>query len=389
MARHPKEKPAPAPTPATPPEVQETRPAFEIHPLSIKLSAVLKKQADIPETQRTQIGASVRSALYSLYAKGTLAKDVPISDLVNAVRISASLNLHIGTIGRAELWLLPRRTKEKINGVERVSNHLVTQIGVQGFIKLAARSHRLAAAYQVTHDDIAAGRFVWDPLGQSSFTPDPVQYYLYGPEDIGKLAGFAVVTKGGNLPTMLRWVNMKELERHRAFSAGRGWSPWDTNPEAMYRNTALRIALKDEPFTFEGTDLNPFDEELHLEGLGIDDYDDAPPPEPDGAVMTVDERGVLIGAQSADGAAGEGAGEGVALPPGEGEGEPADAPPIVLIPSVPITHGGGWGRAAEHESPELLSEEPPPVVMPADANAEPRRRRGRPRKVTPPTETAD
>lgn len=385
--RHPKEKPAPAPasTQATPPEVQETRPAFETHPLSIKLSAVLKKQADIPEAQRTQIGASVRSALYSLYSKGTLAKDVPISDLVNAVRISASLNLHIGTIGRAELWLLPRRIKEKINGVERVSNHLVTQIGVQGFIKLAARSHRLAAAYQVTHDDIAAGRFVWDPLNQSSFTPNPVEYYLYGADDTGKLAGFVVVTKGGNLPTMLRWVNMKELDRHRAFSAGRGWSPWDTNPEAMYRNTALRIALKDEPFTFEGTDLNPFDEELHLEGLDIDDYDDAPPPEPDGAVTTVDERGVLIGA-AAEGSEGEGAGERAALPPGEGE--PADAPPIVLTPSVPITHGGGWGRAAEHESPELLSEEPPPPRAPV-AEQDPPKRRGRPRKAKPPTETAD
>lgn len=383
MPRHPKEKPAPA---ASPPEAQETRPAFGLHPLSIGLAAVLKKQEDLPEAQRAQIGASVRSALYSLYSKGTLAKDVPISDLVNAVRISASLNLHIGTIGRAELWLLPRRTKEKINGVERVSNHLVTQIGVQGFIKLAARSHRLAAAYQVTHDDIAAGRFVWDPLGGSHFTPNPVQYYLYGAEDIGKLAGFVVVTKGGNLPTMLRWVNMKELDRHRAFSAGRGWSPWDTNPEAMYRNTALRIALKDEPFTFEGTDLNPFDEELHLEGLDIDDYDDAPPPEPDGAVTTVDERGVLIGAASAEGGDGEGAGEGAVLSPGEGE--PANAPPIVLTPSVPITHGGGWGRAAEHESPELLSEEPPSPRAPV-AEQDPPKRRGRPRKTKPSTETAD
>lgn len=378
MPRHIKETPAPA----TPPEIQETRPAFGLHPLSVGLDAVLRKQADLPEGQRAQIGASVRSALYSLYSKGTLAKDVPLSDLVNAVRISASLNLHIGTIGRAELWLLPRRIKEKINGIEHVTNRLIVQVGVQGFIKLAARSHRLAAAYQVTHEDIATGRFVWDPLGQSHFTPNPVQYYLYGAEDIGRLAGFVVVTKGGNLPTVLRWVNMKELDRHRAFSAGRGWSPWDTNPEAMYRNTALRIALKDEPFTFEGTDLNPFDDELNLEGLGVDDYDDAPPPEPDGAVMTVDERGVPIGTAPPQ----DDVGEGAATP--LGEGEPADTAPIVLMPSVSLAHGGGWGRAVEHESPELLSEEPARVITPTNAKPPPRSK-GRPRKVKPSTEKAD
>jgi recombinational DNA repair protein RecT len=377
MPRTPKEKPPPKPV--AQPEAQETRPAFEIHPLNIKLVSVLQKQADLPEARRAQIGASVRSALYALYSKGTLAKDVPISDLVNAVRISASLNLHIGTVGRAELWLLPRRTKEKINGVERVSNHLVTQIGVQGFIKLAARSHRLAAAYQVTHEDIATGRFVWDPLGQSSFTPNPVQYYLYGAEDIGKLAGFVVVTKGGNLPTMLRWVNMKELDRHKAYSAGRGWNPWDTNPEAMYRITALRIALKDEPFTFEGTDLNPFDEELRLEGLDIDDYDDAPPPEPDGAVTTVDERGVLIGEVLA--------GDVISPQPDEALSAPPEMT-ITLTPTPSLANGETWGRTAEQEHADLLSEEPQLVSAPV-AEQEPPKRRGRPSRKSRETLTAD
>lgn len=364
MARHPKEKPAPKP-PAQP-EAQETRPAFALHPLSIGLDAVIRKQVDLPEAQRAQIASSMRSALYALYSKGTLPNGVPISDLVNAVRISASLNLHIGTVGRAELWLLPRRTKEKINGIERVSNHLVTQIGVQGFIKLAARSQRLAAAYQVTHEDIAAGRFVWDPLGQSRFFPDPVQYYLYGPEDIGRLAGFAVVVKGANLPTVLRWVNMKELDRHRAHSAGRGWSPWDTNPEAMYRNTALRIALRDEPLCFDNTTVNPFDEELHLDDLAVDDYDDGPPPEPDGAVAVIDEQGNFITPPTPE--------DVMASEPDEA---PSAAPEMTLTPTPSLANGETWGRTAEQEHADLLSEEPQPAPV---AEQDPPKRRGRPRR---------
>ncbi len=377
MPRTPKEKPPPKPV--AQPEAQETRPAFALHPLSIGLDAVIKKQTDLPEAQRAQIASSMRSALYALYSKGTLPHGVPISDLVNAVRISASLNLHIGTVGRAELWLLPRRTKEKINGIERVSNHLVTQIGVQGFIKLAARSHRLAAAYQVTHEDIATGRFVWDPLGQSRFSPDPVQYYLYGPEDIGRLAGFAVVVKGANLPTVLRWVNMKELDRHRAFSAGRGWSPWDTNPEAMYRNTALRIALRDEPLCFDNTTVNPFDEELHLDDLSVDDYDDAPPPEPDGAVTIVDEQGNFITPPQP---------EDVISPQPD---EALSAPPemtITLTPTPSLANGETWGRTAEQEHADLLSEEPPLVSAPV-AEQEPPKRRGRPSRKSKETLIAD
>jgi hypothetical protein len=61
----------------------------------------------------------------------------------------------------------------------------------------------------------------------------------------------------------------------------------------------------------------------------------------------------------------------------QGEPTPADAEPIVLMPSAPITHGGGWGRSADLEHPELLSEEPPP---PPVAEQEPPKRRGRPRK---------
>lgn len=363
-------------------EAQPARPAFGLHPLNVGLNTILRKQEDLPEAQRAQIGAALRSALYALHSKGTLPHDVPLSDLVNAVRLSASLNLHIGTIGRAELWLLPRRVKEKINGIERRTNRLIVQIGVQGYIKLAARSHRLAAAYQVTHEDIAAGRFIWDPLGGSSFTPNPVQYYLYGADDIVRLAGFVVVVKGGNLPTVLRWVNMKELDRHRAYSDGRGWSPWDTNPEAMYRNTALRIALKDEPFTFEGANINPFDEELNLDELSIDDYDDAPPPEPDGAIVVVDENGQIVREVQAQD-----------LPPETPAPEtPAptasdlDAIPVI-VPSAPIAHGGSWARAPEHESPEILSEQPP--LPPQPSPTAPPRRRGRPPKKQPEPVTAD
>lgn len=145
-----------------------------------------------------------------------------------------------------EAVILPRRNN-KANTVEA---QLI--IEYRGIVKLARRSGELSTVYaEVVHE---RDEFEYD-LGTEGF----IRHKLYnGDEDPGELAYCYAVAKfkdGGIQFTVVprRIVHNRHRARSDSWKSerGRAYSPWTTDPEAMWRKTAIRVLEPFLPLTAE------------------------------------------------------------------------------------------------------------------------------------------
>lgn len=218
--------------------VQEPSPRALVATYQPEFSAMLPSHIK-SESWMRQAAAALRSGKIGRDGKfelETAAQNNP-QVFINALRRAASLGL---TPGGEEFYLTPRMQKGRLE--------ILGIVGYQGYIELM---YRAGAVSSVKVELVYSN----DEFSYSPSEDDRPHHVVdwFG-ADRGKLIGvyaYAVMKDGATSKVVV--LNGKQIEAIKAKSQGANseYSPWQTNPEAMWLKSAVRQLRKWVPTSAE------------------------------------------------------------------------------------------------------------------------------------------
>lgn len=206
--------------------------------------------------------------------------DCEISTFLGACTQAAQLGLEFGPLGLA--YLVPFWNKKK------KQNECQLIVGYKGYIQLARRSGEVKDIKAVAvHEHDRAFDYWEDELGT---------HLIHRPafDDRGEVVryyGRCTFTNGGSL-VMLVSLGDIQARKDRSQSAGQGYSPWQSDEEAMRLKTVVRIMTPWLPLATEVAQALASDEQvIRLQGKDLM-IERAPEPDPAGDTGPIDTTAI-------------------------------------------------------------------------------------------------